>query len=303
MKNRWEHRTAWVLASAIFLGICLGGLTSTYPSARWFSVWAVFLQYGHRLTAAAVGLISVVLAVLVWRCGRPRLLRWAAVAAVVGLGVQGTLGGLRVVGDDPLLAKIHGCTAPLVFAAAATLVALTSPAWRASRRPNGHPAGRALWRLALGCTAGTYLQIVLCGQLRHVPPDTAPGRFELWVWLVLIVAGGIVMLTAWLVVFVRRRFRDEPMIVRRTGLLAVVCLLEIVLGVGTWVTHYNWPAWFTDYIWAVQYTVVAEGPVQALTTTAHVGAGSLTLAAALSLAVWTRRVLVGPVERGTPRGA
>ncbi len=66
--------------------------------------------------------------------------------------------------------------------------------------------------------------------------------------------------------------------------------LQLVLAAATWVTHYGWPAWLTGWIGGIPYTVVAGGRLLALTTTAHVVVGSLTLAAAVSLALWWRRL-------------
>jgi hypothetical protein len=86
------------------------------------------------------------------------------------------------------------------------------------------------------------------------------------------------------------------MITRRAGLLAVLFLLQLVLGAGTWVTNYGFPAWFRDYIWATGYNPTAGGPLQVITTTAHAAVGSLNFVAALSLTLWSRRLL-----RGTSR--
>jgi len=87
------------------------------------------------------------------------------------------------------------------------------------------------------------------------------------------------------------RAGDQPMITRRAKLLSSLFLVQVLLGAATWVTNFGWPAWFTESIWAVEYTVVAQGRLQVHLTTAHAAVASLTLAAALNLLLWSHRLL------------
>lgn len=310
-QNVWPHRTAWVLACATFPLIWMGSLVTTYdagmavpdwpntygynlflyPVQSWLAVWDIFLEHTHRLIGASVGLITIVLAVLVWRSDRRKWIRWVALAAVVGVCSQGTLGGLRVLGDEVLLAKIHGCTAPIFFAITTALVALTSPRWRDGPPPKEHANARWLYRLGAVCLLGLYLQIVLGAQLRHLPADSGGGWFAIWVWLHLATAGLDLTVIVWLMVFCARRLQGQPVILRRARILVVLFSLQLALGAATWVTNYGWPAWFTDYILPLQYTVVAEGRWQVITTTLHVAVGSLNLVTALSVVLWSRRLV------------
>lgn len=324
ISHRWLAKTAWVLACATFALICTGALVTTfnagmalpdwsdtdlfnlfffYPLTSWLKIWDVFLEHSHRLIGAVVWMITIGLAVLLWLYDRRRWMVPLAAVSVAGVSLEGTLGGLRVVAGEILFANIHACTAPLFFALATALVTLTSRAWLESRRQKDHTAARQLQRFAAAATVGIYLQIVLGAQLRHLPPDASVGWFQLWVWLHLIVAGLVLLGTVWLLILAHGRFRGESMILRRAWLLAVLFSLQILLGAGTWVTNYGFPAWFTNYIWALGYTVVAEGPLQAVTTALHVAVGSLNLVTGLSLVLWSRRVLRPPVEPGSRRGA
>ena len=326
----WPHRLAWVLACATFLLINVGGTVTTYdagmavpdwpttyghwfyPIQRWLSGGRdVFLEHGHRLLGAAVGLIVIALVVTLWTLDRRKWVRWLGLVALAGVILQGVLGGFRVWWDELLLAKIHGCAAPLFFAFCGALVGLTSSRWQQSDGPKEDPAARGLHRLTLALTVGIYLQIVLGAQLRHVPPQGQPGWFEFWVWLKLIAAGLISVGVVWLLVRVLRRpiggtqcrrqrgtlccpteWAGTPgMIAGRAKLLAVLFFLQLVLGAGTWVTNFGLPVWFKDYVWAMEYTVVAVGWLQVLTTTAHAAVGSLNLVTALSLAIWSRRLV------------
>jgi len=86
---------------------------------------------------------------------------------------------------------------------------------------------------------------------------------------------------------VRRTAGQESMIVGRTKLLVVLLAVQLLLGASAWVTNYGWPMWFKDYVWTLQYRVVAEGPLQAAASTAHAAVGALNLVAAWSLCMWS----------------
>jgi cytochrome c oxidase assembly protein subunit 15 len=301
---------AWGLACGTFPLIWVGGLVTTYeagmavpdwpntygynlflyPLESWLNVWDLFLEHSHRLIGAAVGMATIALFALLWVFDRRKSMRWMGAIALLTVSAQGTLGGLRVLGNEIFLAKVHGCSAPIFFAFAASLVTLTSPRWLRAVGKTERSAARRLQWLAPAATGLLYGQILLGAQLRHLARDAGPGWFELWVWLHLIVAGLLLMIVAWLVVVSARSFRQERMIIRRGWFLAGLLLVQIILGCATWVLNYNWPAWFLDYFWALGYTVVAEGRLQAVTTTAHVAVGSLCLVTALILTMWSYRL-------------
>ena len=309
----WPHRVAWVLACGALLVICTGGLVTSYnagmavpnrsapgvgslfrfyPPGDWLTVWDVFLEHSHRLVGAMVAIVAVGLAVLLWLHDGRRWLRRLGAVAVGAVLVEGTLGGLWVLGDEILLAKVHAWIAPLLFAFCGALVTVTSPRWLDRAGPKPHAAAGWVQGLAVAGTIGVYLQVVLGAQLQHVPPDGSGSNwFQLWVWLHVIVAGLVAAVLVWLIILVVRRLNDRPMLVRWGWLLLGLFLLQLVLGVTTWVTNYGWPRWFVNYCLAIEYTVVAEGRLQSLATTAHVAIGALNLLAASSLVLWSRRLL------------
>jgi len=311
--SSWPHRVAWVLACGALLVICSGGLVTSYnagmavpnragpgagslfsfyPPGDWLAVWDVFLEHGHRLVGAVVAIVAVGLAVVLWLHDGRRWLRWLGAIAVGAVLVEGTLGGLRVLGDEILLAKVHAWIAPLLFALCGALVTVTSPRWLDRAGPKPHPAAQWVQNLAVAGAIGVYLQVVLAAQLRHVSPQgTSDGWFQLWVWLHLIVAGLVAAVLVWLMTLMARRLSDRPMLVRWGWLLVGLFLLQLVLGVTTWVASYGWPRWFVNYFLAIEYTVVAEGRLQTLATTAQVAIGALNLLAASSLVLWSLRLL------------
>ena len=313
--SRWPHWLAWLLVCAAFSQIWVGSAVTTYNAGtaikdwpttdgHWFypprlwlaAAWDLFLAYGHRLLGALVIMITITLGVVLWVVDRRKWMRWLATAAVAGVLLQEAFGGLRVLSGELLPAKFHGCTAPLLLGLCATLVTLTSAAWQTPVRPSPLAAGPSPFaaRLALAVTLAVYVQIVFCSQLRHLAPDAEPGWCVFWLWLVLILGGLIALGLVGLLIRVLRQVRRQPMIVRRVGLLGALFLAQLVLAAGTWVTNYGWPTWFADHLWHVRYTIVAEGRLQVVMTTAHAACGSLTLAASLSLTLWSLRLLRGP---------
>jgi len=310
----WPHRLAWALCCTTLPLILLGSMVTNYgagmavedwpttfgywfyPIQAWLAVWDLFLEHGHRMLAQAVGLLAIGLAVVLWWKDSRRWTRLLGLAVVVGVISQGILGGVRVIFDDVMLAKIHGCTAPLFFALCTAVVTMTSRKWLSDTPPREHPAAGRMQRMAVVLAVAFYLELVIGAQLRHQlsgdwAGDAWAGWFELWVWLKLIGAGLLTGGVVWLLRFVSRNLPDEPAIVFRARLLAGLFLTQAVLGAAAWVTKYGWPGWFSDYIMAIDYTVVAEGPLQTTVRTAHVGVGACSLAAALSLALWSRRLL------------
>ncbi len=313
------HRLAWLLVLVTFPLLWMGGMVTSYgagmavpdwpstfgwwwyPVRNWANVWDVFLEHSHRVIGMTVGLTTISLATALWRCDQRRWIRWLGVAALGGVCLQGTLGGLRVIADAKLLAAVHGCTAPLFFSLAAALVTLTSPAWLADTRPRRSAAADRVQRWTVVLAVLIYVQIAFGAQLRHVRPEQAMFWHTLWVWLHVLNAA---LLIGFVVAVLRvSGLADEPRLRRRAWLAAALCTVQLLLGAGTWITHYGWPAWFRHYLWTIDYTVAAEGPLQTLTTTAHVVAGSLALVTVVSMALWSRRLLTrdGPVPT-TPGG-
>ncbi len=305
--SRWPNRLAIALALATFPLIWMGGLVTTYdagmavpdwpqtygywfyyPIRYWLAARDIFLEHSHRMIGTVVGLLTIALALAVWRIDRRRWVRWLGLAALLGVCAQGTLGGLRVRMNEILLADLHGCIAPLFFALTTALVAITSVAWQTAPAARPHPAALRLQRLSLAVTVLAYLQIVFGAQLRHMARLTGAGSLSLWVWLhvanALVIAAGV----TWLVYAV---LRSAPVLVCRATLLGAVFAVQLLLGAATWVAKYGWPAWFTTYVWSLEYTVVSGGGLSSHLTTGHVAFGSLMLVTSLSLTLWTRRLL------------
>ena len=279
--------------------------------------------------AQLAGLLAIMLAAALWRLDDRRWMRWIGLAVLLGVILQGVLGGLRVLADDRLLARIHGCTAPLYFGLCVAVVIWTSRAWRQLPASNQTmpPLRDSPYRMAWLITFALYLEIVLGAVLRRPSANAVLAGPELWawlktlsagqittwfelcVWLKIINAGLIAIGVTWLLAGALQHARgwggsctatpgspsqQTTPLTRRAWLLATLLLVQLALAAGAWATNYGWPAWFTGSIWPVQYTLVAQGRLQVLFTTAHAAVGSLALVASLSLSLWSRRSQLPP---------
>jgi heme a synthase len=329
----WPHRWAWLLACGVFPLIWIGGLVTTYeagmsvpdwpttfgswfyPLQKWLYTFSEkTLEHSHRTIAQIDGIIAIILIVSIWRWEPRKSVHWLAAAILLGLISQGVLGGFRVVLDDRVLARIHGCAAPLVFALCTAMVTVTSAAWRRGDKEMGAmlakraeqegkhvgsqdmptasvgmaPERDIKW-LAMALCGGLYVEIVLGAQFRHPLPDVAPVLSYLLVWTKVNMAAFLIAGMVYLLVLVLRQLRHAPQVVRRVKLLAILYCLQLVLAGGTWISNFGWPKWFTDNIAAINYTVVQNGRLQIWLTTAHAAVGSLCFVAALSVAMWAHR--------------
>ena len=260
----WRHRYALCLMAATVVLLLAGGLVTSTGSGLAVPDWplsfgqvfpemrgGVLFEHGHRLVAATVGFMTIILAF--WfgrREPRPavRRLAYAALAAVV---TQGLLGGLTVLLRLPTAVSVaHACLAQIVFGITVTLAVSTSrPFLDEARRADAVPRGVGM--LAAAATTATYAQVILGALMRHtgaglaipdvplsfgrvVPPILS---FEIGVHFahraLALVVGGLVAALA-----VRcAPLRSHPAIALPARLATTLVLLQILLGGAAVVTR------------------------------------------------------------------
>jgi len=183
--NPSVHRLALITAAATFPLIFMGGLVTshragmsvpdwpnswgynmfTFPPSKW--VGGILFEHTHRLAGAAVGFLAILLVAAAWTTDRRRWVRWTAVAVLLAVCVQGTIGGLRVVLSQRDLAIVHGIAAQLFFCFIATFCVMTSRFWTERRTLPDSNAIRRVLILSV-CTAIVLLvQLVIGAIMRH----------------------------------------------------------------------------------------------------------------------------------------
>jgi cytochrome c oxidase assembly protein subunit 15 len=178
------HRYTVLCAAATFFLIFVGGLVTSTGSALAVPDWplafgkfippltgGIRFEWGHRVVAGAVSLLTLLLAVWNWWI-EPR--RWVRITAFAALGLiilQAVLGGLTVLMLLPLpLAVAHAATAQAFFCLMITLVLFSS---RGFGYPKSTAVLEARYRPSLALpatvtTVATYAQILIGAVMRHV---------------------------------------------------------------------------------------------------------------------------------------
>jgi heme a synthase len=307
--SRWPHRLAIILCCATFPLVWVGGLVTTYNAGMAFKdwptsdgyflffypwldwlrgPWELFVEHGHRMLAAFVGMLTIALCVSLWMTKQPKWLRGLGALALVAVIFQGLLGGARVLLDERTLAMIHGCFGPVFLSILAVLAATTSKSWRAKQ------TGEASPRLLISSTAMpvfVFIQLVIGAQLRHFAPDGAHTTFGAILLFHVVVAIGLAAFVLAVTIGIWRTQLSVTPFKLLAIILPVCVLLQIMLGAATWVYKYNWPAFMANSDVASTFIVQAMGWRQAQVTTAHVALGSLILALSSVLAAFAIQVL------------
>lgn len=162
-----------------------------FPISEW--VGGILFEHTHRLMGSLVGLLTIILAVWLWLADDRLWLRNLGLIAVVGVILQGILGGLRVTMMKDQIGIFHACVAQTFLGLLVLIALVTTNFWRSvsnfRRGPaNGYPqAGgnlTALSRqvsrhrlsiktLAIAITAAIYVQLALGATMRHQHRDLA----------------------------------------------------------------------------------------------------------------------------------
>lgn len=298
--NAWLHRYTVLTAVATFCLIVVGALVTSNGAGDSVPSWplaegnrllpadwggGVLYEYTHRMLAAAVGLLSLGLAVWLWRAEPRRWVRRLGYVGLASVAAQGALGGVRVLLlVRPVAAIAHAALAHVFFCIVVILSVVTATDWDREMPPESADAGRIpLFHLAAATAAAIYVQLLLGAALRHGALTLMPH-----------IVGSIIVAALGTLVVARvlRRHAGHRGL-RRTGLMfSWVLALQMALGLGAY-----W-ARFMGYD-AVPFSV----PVTV--TSAHVAAGALLLAAGVVLVLRSRRILgvLGiplPISTGTP---
>jgi heme a synthase len=141
------HRFAAAVAACTLFLLFVGAMVTSTDSGLAVPDWplsygrlmppmvgGVFYEHGHRMVAASVGFLTILLAVLLWRRADRPWLKKAGFAALGLVCMQGALGGLTVLLRLPKPVSIaHACLGPAPNRA--TAFRFTAAPWRSSPPP------------------------------------------------------------------------------------------------------------------------------------------------------------------------
>lgn len=286
------HRFAQLTAAMTWLLLIAGGLVTSTGSSLAIPDWplaygqlipplvgGIRFEYGHRVIAGLVGLLTLALAVWLQRREPRREVRrlgWLAVGAVV---LQAVLGGVTVrLHLPPAISIAHACLGQTFFGLLVALSLVTAPSWN-GRAPVAAAEAAALRRWSGLSLAALYLQLIFGARVRH----TGQGLMAHLAW------AGVAAMAVLATASLAWRLRAAGAWLARTGAVAVGLLAaQAILGGLLW---QRWPA--------LQDRGLA-GAAATWLTTLHVGVGAALLAALLVLAMRTGRWLQ-PTPASRPR--
>ena len=296
------HRFAVLTAVATFVLIFVGGLVTSTGSGLAVPDWplsfgqvfppmvgGVLYEHGHRMVAALVGGLSVVLAVWAVRREPRRWVRVMALLALVVVVVQGVLGGLTVLLRLPTAVSVaHACLAQIFFCLVVALAVWTNPQWSAHIVREQQVGRTTLTHLALLTSGAIFGQLMLGALVRHTGSGLAIPDFPLVFGRLLPAAFPAPVLINFL---------------HRVGAL-VVSVMVLWTAARVWRTHGStgpllWPAMLLVGLLVIQVGLGA-GIVWSwravVPTTAHVAVGAAMLATAVVLTLYAYRLLETPAR-------
>jgi cytochrome c oxidase assembly protein subunit 15 len=268
-------------------------------------VGGVAYEHGHRMFAATIGLLTIVLAAWTWLRDRRGWMRALTAIAVLGVVFQGVLGGLSVLSANwasvvwrPLIATAHGVVGQTMFCVLAAVALFTGRAWH--EEPALATSGRNSSRLRLSSAllvAALYVQLIFGAAFRHTWTKLGPVGAEalhpstiVKALLVphMINALLVIALIVWTTMLVFRNYPGVPQLRRPAMLLHILLLLQLLLGFG---------AFFARVVWHMD----APQPQAALVgfTVGHLAVGALMLAISVVLALQLHRATL-MAERVAP---
>jgi len=196
-----------------------------FPSLRMLAGGA-FFEHSHRVIAAVMGSLVLILAIWLWKSDSRPWLRWFGMIAVGGVLAQALLGG-QVVRQllHYWLPVLHASFAQIVFAAVLSIAVFTSE-WWISERPQLEDRGTpSIHSLAILNAAVIYLQVILGAGFRHK---------EIPIWPHMAGAMLVLGMVLWTAVALRKRFSQSRELSKARMLLHAIFGTQFLLGLGAY---------------------------------------------------------------------
>src|SRR5258705_270132 len=196
-----------------------------FPSLRMLAGGA-FFEHSHRVIAAAMGCLVLMLAIWLWKSDSRPWLRLFGLIAVGGVAAQAPLGGQGV--WQVLLywlPVLPASFAQIVFAAVLSIAAFTSE-WWISKRPQLEDRGTpSIHSLAILNAAVIYLQVILGAGFRHK---------EIPIWPHMAGAMLVMGMVIWTAVAPRKRFEKARELSKGRILLDAIFGTQFLLGLAAY---------------------------------------------------------------------
>ncbi len=263
--------TAGALVTSNDAGLAVPDWPLSYGSLMPPMVGGIRLEHSHRLIAMLVGILTIALAVWLWRVEPRRWVRNLGLAALGLIVAQGVVGGVTVLFLlPPLVSSAHATLAQLFLVTVISLACFTSDWWQSEQPPLEDPAWPHLRALSVWTSVAILVQLVLGAAFRHGAFGIGPHLIGAAIVTILVIGSGRT---------VRKRF-GEVKALRRWGIwLQSLLGTQLLLGYAAyWVT-------------VASRDTVQPLPLFVTVTVAHVLVGALTLAASVLLMLSAFRLI------------
>jgi heme a synthase len=282
--NPTVHRFAVFVVQWTILLLIAGALVTSNDAALSVPDWplsygsftppmvgGIVYEHSHRVIAAGLGILTTLLAIVIWVAEKRRWLRWFAIIAVLGVIVQAILGGQVVIRLlHYWLPVIHACFAQIVFAAVLSIAVFTSR-WWVSEQPQFEDRGPlSIHAVALLNAAVIFLQVFLGAAFRHQ---------DMPIWPHIVGAVAVLASVIWTATILRQRFSQSRELSKSRVMLHAIFGVQFLLGLGAY--------------WSRLTTADAPQPVPLMIvlTVAHTVVGALLLAASVVILLLCCRVV------------
>jgi heme a synthase len=270
------------LACWIFLLIIAGALVTSNDAGLSVPDWptsfgslykipklvgGVKFEHTHRMIAQGAGLLTIILAVWMWRAEKRRWLRILSYASVGTVIAQGVLGGITVLYYlPPAVSSAHAALAQTYFCIAVAIAMFTAQKWVEEiprvefdhRRPS-------LFTLTLLSIFVLYVQLILGAMFRH---------HGLSWWPHVAHAAVVAFVLAWTAIRALTVYTEVDAVRRPAIILLSLVIAQLCLGFTAFLTRVSWG----------HDAVQPELPM-VISTVTHVAVGALLLATAVVLAI------------------
>jgi len=143
-----------------------------FPVSKW--VGGILFEHTHRLIASAVGFLTIILAICLWRSESRKWVRSLGVIALGAVILQGVLGGLRVTMLKDEIGIFHACLAQGFLGLVVLIAVTTSKFWKTLASVVVDPKKiRTIETIAITTTVAIYAQLALGATMRHQHRDLA----------------------------------------------------------------------------------------------------------------------------------
>ncbi len=293
----WLHRYILFIAGCTIILLVAGALVTgnnaglsvpDWPLSfgRWMPpmIGGVFFEHGHRMVAASVGFLTLILALWVLFREKRNDIRTLSFLALATVIMQGILGGATVLLKLPSAVSIaHASLAQTYFCIIVCLAWVTSSQWELMHPLQSDNSFPALLRpLSAALVGATFLQLILGAALRH--SILGPGREYFTVGISLHIVGAFIVLGLVIALYavIKTQGPRIPSFAKLGRGLLAHAILQLLLGLGSYMARMIDRTLISPDVPAPSLAVV-------IITTLHLVVGALILAGGLSLALLSHR--------------